>query len=82
MLRREPADVRRGKRRDPKQGIVASYERRLTGLLVVFDSLETDAAPKRLAPSFEYAYFLGDLHVNEIVCGRVAFAGTLSCSER
>ena len=63
------------------KGIVASYERRTTGVLVVFDSLETDAALKRLASSFEYAYFQGGLHINEITCGGVAIARTLTSDE-
>jgi hypothetical protein len=63
------------------KGIVASYERRTTGMLLVFDSLETDAALKRLASSFEYAYFQGNLHINEVACGGVAIARTLTCSE-
>ena len=63
------------------KGIVASYERRPTGVLVVFDSLETDAVLKRLASSFEYAYFHGDLHVTEVVCGGVATARTLAYNE-
>lgn len=63
------------------KGIVASYERRTTGVLVVFDSLETDAALKRLASSFEYAYFQGSLHVDEVACGGVAVARTLPCDE-
>ncbi len=63
------------------RGIAASYERRTTGVLVVFDSLETDAALKRRASSFEYAYFQGSLHVSEVACGSAAVARTLSCSE-
>lgn len=63
------------------KGIVASYERRATGVLVVFDSLETDAALKRLASSFEYSYFKGGLHISEVVCGGVATTRTLAYGE-
>ena len=63
------------------KGIVASYERRPTGVLVVFDSTETDAALKRLASSFEYAYFHGDLHVSEVVGGGTAIARTVTRDE-
>ena len=63
------------------RGIVASCERRTTGVLLVFDSLETDTALKRLASSFEYAYFQGGLHINEVICGGSAIARTLTCGE-
>ena len=63
------------------KGIVASYERRTTGALMVLDPLETDAALKRLASSFEYSYFKGGLHISEIVCGSSAIARTLMYSE-
>jgi len=63
------------------KGIVASYERRPTGVLIVFDALETDAALKRLASSFEYAYFHGDLQISEVVGGGAAVARTVTRNE-
>ena len=60
------------------RGIVASCERRSTGALVVFDSLETDAALKRLASSFEYSYFKDGLHISEMACGGAPITRTLN----
>jgi hypothetical protein len=63
------------------KGIVASYERRPTGVALVLDSLETDAALKRVASSFDYAYFQGDLQISEVVGGGVAIARTVKRNE-
>jgi hypothetical protein len=63
------------------RGILASCERKTSGVLVVIDALETDAALKPLASSFEYSYFHGGIHVNEVVCGGVAIARTLPYSD-
>src|ERR1700752_1190970 len=63
------------------RGIVASCERRMTGVLVAFDSQKTDEALKRLASSFEYSYFKGGLHISEVTCGGGAVVRTLMYSE-
>ena len=63
------------------RGIVATCERRMTGVLVAFDQLRTDEALKRLSSSFEYSYFKGGLHISEVICGGGAIARTLTYSE-
>lgn len=63
------------------RGIVASCERRMTGVVVAFDSLRTDEALKRLASSFEYSYFKGGLYITEITCGSSAITRTVTHSD-
>lgn len=63
------------------RGIPAACEPRISGVQVVFDALATDATLKPLASSFEYSYFNGGIHINEVVCGGVAIARTATHSD-
>jgi hypothetical protein len=63
------------------KGIAASCERRTSGMLVVFDARETDAALRRLGSSFEYSCFQGGLHISEVVCGGAESTRTVTRGE-
>jgi len=63
------------------RGILASSQRKTGGILVVFDALETDAALRTLASSFEYSYYQDGIHISEIVCGQAPVTRNLTYSD-
>jgi hypothetical protein len=62
-------------------GLATSSQRKTGGILVVFDALETDAALRTLASSFEYSYYQGGIHISEIVCGQAPVTRALTYSD-
>src|SRR5690349_2904048 len=62
-------------------GLATSSQRKTGGRLVVFDALETDAALRTLASSFEYSYYQGGIHISEIVCGQAPVTRALTYSD-